>query len=240
MQKRGIQAYQFGDGPRTIVLVGGIHGGYEANTVLLAEKLVDHFRANPADVLPGIRLVIIPVANPDGLARSYGLAGRFNASGVDLNRNWGCNWSETAYLGDMPIDPGPRPFSEPETRALRAYFLEERPDAVIFYHSAIGAIFSGECGDAHPAALWMGDLLSRATGYPHERFTAYEVSGDASDWLAERGVPAAVIELSTHEAVEFERNLAGVMALQCHFALAEARSMPYNPLVQSMCVPPLH
>ncbi len=214
---RDIWAWQFGEGPRSIVLVGGIHGGYEGNTVVLVEQLVNHFRRNPDEVLSGIRLVLIPVANPDGLVRGSELEGRFNGRGVDLNRNWGCEWSSTAFLRDIPVDPGPRPFSEPETMALRAYFVAEPPDAAIFYHSAIGGIFVGACGD-QPGALWLGDLLEETTGYPHQTFTYYDVTGDATNWLAERGIPAVVIELYTRDDPEFARNLAGVMALQRHFA----------------------
>jgi hypothetical protein len=211
-----IWAWQFGDGPRTIVLVGGIHGGYEGNTVVLSEMLINHFREHPEDVLPGIKLVIIPIANPDGLTRGDGLEGRFNANGVDLNRNWGCEWSETAYLHDVPVDPGPRPFSEPESLALRFYFVAEPPDAVIFYHSALGSIFLGSCGGSEPGADWLGDLLADSTGYVYQTsFEYYEVSGDATNWLAERGIPAAIVELGTREYPEFDRNLSGVMALQC-------------------------
>ncbi len=237
---RTIWAWRFGEGPDTIVLIGGIHGGYEANTVILAEQLVNHFRLNPNDILPGIRLVIIPAANPDGLTRGDNIEGRFNARGVDLNRNWGCNWSPTAYLGNEQVDPGPRPFSEPETVALRAYFVAEPPDAVIFYHSALGAIFTGACGGNAPAG-WLGALLEEATGYTHEAaFTHYQVTGDATDWLAERGIPAVVVELETRDDPEFRRNLAGVIALECHFVLDE---LPHNeataqlfPDIHRLCV----
>jgi hypothetical protein len=226
-----IWVWQFGDGPKTIVLVGGIHGGFEANTVVLSEMLVGHLRANPDDVLPGIRLVIIPAANPDGLLRGSDIEGRFNAHGVDLNRNWGCEWSKTATLHDMEVNPGPRPFSEPETLALRSYFLSEEPDAVLFYHSAAGGVFVGDCG-GDLEADWLGELIEASTGYTFSTFDYYEVSGDAADWLAERGIPAAIIELSTHEEPEFERNLQGVMALQCHFAL-EIRYG--HPVVEEVC-----
>lgn len=221
VEGRNIWAWQFGDGPYTIVLVGGLHGGFEGNTVVLAEELVDYFRRHDEDVLPPIRLVIIPVANPDGLVRGSEIEGRFNARGVDLNRNWGCEWSDTAVLRDFEVDPGPRPFSEPESLALRSYFIAEPPDAVIFYHSAAGGIFLGQCG-SEPPARWLGELLEDATGYPHEAtFHYYEVSGDASNWLAERGIPAAVVETYTKDETDFEMNLAGVIALQCHFALLD-------------------
>lgn len=235
VQGHPIWAWRFGDGPHRIVLVGGIHGGYEANSTLLAKQLIGHLLANPADALPGIQLVIIPAANPDGLAQGDDLEGRFNANGVDLNRNWGCGWSKEAYLRNTPVDPGPYPFSEPETRALRAYFIAEPPDAVIFYHSALGAVFTGECGSEHPAARWLGELMAEATGYPYEHFTYYDVTGDAANWLAERGIPALVIELSTRTDTEFQRNWKGIMALQCHFALSASRAMPLDPAVRQRC-----
>jgi hypothetical protein len=234
VEGRDIWAWQFGEGPRTIVLIGGIHGGFEGNTVVLAEELVDYFRRHLNEVLSGVRLVIIPAANPDGLLRGSELEGRFNARGVDLNRNWGCEWSETAVLRDVEVDPGPRPFSEPETVALRMYFIAEPPDAVLFYHSAAGGIFPGQCGDTHPST-WLGELLETATGYPHGQFGYYEVSGDATNWLAERGIPAVVIETYSKEETDFNINLDGVMALQCHFALEETGDDQLDPAIRRHC-----
>ncbi len=231
LEGRPIAVWRFGEGPRRVVLVGGIHGGFEANSALLAEMLVDHFYAHPEDVLPGIQLVLIPVANPDGLVRGRGVEARFNAAGVDLNRNWGCEWSETAILQDMPIDPGAGPFSEPESRALRDFFIAEQPDAVVFYHSAAGGVFTGACGDDHPPAHWLGELLEEATGYPYGVFDHYEVTGDATNWLAEQGIPAAIVELNTQTEPEFEQNLPGVHALQCRLTTAGGS----DPAVQRLC-----
>jgi hypothetical protein len=234
VEGQALWAWQFGHGDQRLVLVGGIHGGYEANSTLLAEMLVDHYRDNPEDMIPGVQLTIIPAANPDGLTRGSDLEARFNANGVDLNRNWGCAWEPTAFLRDIEVSPGPRPFSEPETQALRAFFLAHKPAAVVFFHSAIGAIYMGSCGN-HQKADWMGDLLEEATGYPYRAsFDYYEVSGDATDWLAERDIPAATVELYTRDSPEFERNLQGVQALQC--ALAEkVPASTFSPAYARLC-----
>lgn len=236
VEGRPIWAWQFGDGPWRIVLVGGIHGGYEANSTLLAKQIIGHLLANPTQVLPGIQLVIIPTANPDGLARGEGLEGRFNANGVDLNRNWGCGWSAEAYLRDIPVHAGPYPFSEPETQALRDYFLTQPPDAVIFYHSSLGAVFTGECGDEHPPAQWLGEQIAEATGYPYEHFTYYDVTGDATNWLAEQGVAALVVELSTRTDTEFQRNWRGIVALQCHLTLGGPQAILNDPAALERCM----
>ncbi len=216
---REIEGWRLGEGPRKLVIVGGLHGGWEGNSSELADLLLAHYRLNPDAVLPGVELIIIPAANPDGLAAGSDLDARYNGNGVDLNRNWGCEWSETAYLQDNPIDPGPEPFSEPETQALRDFFLAEQPDAVVFYHSFLAKVFVGDCGDGAPPGLWLGDLLAQATGYTFEHdFSYYEVTGDATNWLATHGIPAAVVELATQTDPEFSRNLPAVQAIQCRFA----------------------
>ncbi len=214
---RPIEVVQFGSGDHAVVLIGGIHGGYEINTVELSNLLIGHFQQRPDDVLPNIRLMIIPNANPDGVVRGTGIEARFNARGVDLNRNWGCEWEATAVVQDLEVNPGSRIFSEPETQVLRQFFLSMMPDVVLFYHSAAGGVFLGECMEA-PAPRWLGDLLEESTGYPHyESFDYYHVTGDASNWLVEQGIPAAVIELYSRDLPEFEANLRGVLAIQCHY-----------------------
>ncbi|MBN1287926.1 MAG: hypothetical protein JXB47_21185 [Anaerolineae bacterium] len=217
-----IVAERFGDGPMPVLLTGGIHGGYEINTVVLMSELGAYFHEHPEAIAPNISLYIIPVANPDGLLRGRGFAGRFNKNGVDLNRNWGCGWLPEAYAGSAHVNPGPAPFSEPETQALRDFILELQPLAVVWYHSAADGIFPGACdGIDRGGSAWLAGRLSRATGYPTGvpfNLYHYDVSGTAPDWVDAQGIPSVDLELSSRKDTEFARNLAGVMALQCHFA----------------------
>jgi murein tripeptide amidase MpaA len=134
VEGRPLVARSFGSGDRLLMLVGGIHGGWEANTVALVDALIAHFAANPDDVLPGVRLVLVPAANPDGVLRGRTPEGRFNTNGVDLNRNWGCDWSPQAVWRDQPVDPGPHPLSEPESQALAETIRLLRPSALLFYN----------------------------------------------------------------------------------------------------------
>lgn len=215
VEGRAIIARQLGSGERVLLLVGGIHGGWEGNTVTLINELISHFEANPADILPGLSLVLIPAANPDGLIRGREEDGRFNANGVDLNRNWGCKWSENARWRDQAVDPGEHPFSEPETQALAALVRRLRPATALFYHSAAGGVFAGSCEGDHGSML-MSQILGQAAGYTYgQAFTAYPVTGTAASWVDGQGIPSADVELQSWTESEFERNLRGIMAVQC-------------------------
>jgi hypothetical protein len=218
---RAIIARTFGEGQRVILLVGGIHGGWESNTVDLMTELGVHFRENPEDILPGFSVVIIPTMNPDGVAVGNDLAGRFNGNGVDLNRNWACGWQPEAVWREGPVDPGARPFSEPESQAVAAFIGSIRPEAVLFYHSAADGVFAGDC--PRRAGAWRSGELSaiygEASGYSYgEAFSAYPVTGTAPSWVDGLDIPAADVELSSARDSQFEQNLRGILAIQCWLA----------------------
>jgi hypothetical protein len=206
--------WRFGQGERVLLLVGGIHGGYEGNTVTLMNELIAHFEAAPEDILPGISILVVPVANPDGLALGRQVAGRFNGNEVDLNRNWGCEWSPDAVWKNESVNPGPHAFSEPETQALAALIRQIQPASAIFYHSAADGVFAGECEGGHGSDI-LAEVIGEAAGYSYgEAFSAYRVTGTAASWVDGQGIPAVDLELSTTRSSEFERNLRGVQAVQ--------------------------
>src|SRR5258708_37413956 len=60
--------YMLGEGPKRVLILGGQHGGPEANTVELVGGLLEYFAGNPLEVPSGIELDVLPIANPDGLA----------------------------------------------------------------------------------------------------------------------------------------------------------------------------
>jgi hypothetical protein len=209
-------ARRAGSGPRVLLLVGGIHGGWEQNTVALVERLADHFAAHPEAVPAGWSIVFVPAANPDGLLLGRTPEGRFNRSGVDLNRNWGCGWQPQAVWRETPVSPGTAAFSEPETQALAALILRLRPQAALFYHSQAGAIYEGDCPgtaeDVDSAAL--AAVYGTASGYAYgEAFAAYPVTGTAAAWADGHGVYSADVELRTSNLTEFDVNLRGVLAV---------------------------
>ena len=228
---RTLELYSFGSGPVHILFVGGIHGGLEWNTVLLAYQALDYFHARPEMVPDPVTMHIVPVANPDGLYRATGKGGRFaeadlrgdlrqarfNDRGVDLNRNWSCNWEPEAVWNQRPVDPGPEPFSEPETRLLRDLVLELSPQAVVFWHSVWGIVVPGECEPGHDAAVELADVYGTAVGYRVQGFGSYHVSGGASDWLTAQGIAGVTVELRDHRSVDWEGHRAAMLAVMNHY-----------------------
>ncbi len=231
---RSIDAYTYGSGSTTLVFVGGLHGGYEWNSTLLAYQFMDYLETRLGVIPATLSIVVVPNANPDGMVRIIGKEGRFaladvpdgdhsegrfNANGVDLNRNFDCKWEESSMWRGRTVSAGTEPFSEPEAKALQNLVSRIKPDAVIFWHSQANAVYASECEDGVlPETLEIMHAYAKASGYePVESFTSYSVTGDAEGWLASIGIPAITVELSSHETVEWEQNIAGVEALFEHY-----------------------
>ena len=109
------------------LLIGGIHGD-EAATIVLLESFVQKFETENRSDLP---VAVIPLANPDSHAHNT----RYNARGVDINRNFGFNWRIESVE-----PPGPEAWSEPETRALRNFILTLQPARIVSLHWALAEI----------------------------------------------------------------------------------------------------
>lgn len=239
VEGRDILAYTYGEGDTHLVFVGGIHGGYEWNSVLLAYEYMDHLRAAPESLPDNMQVTIVPDANPDGTFRMVGKEGRFvaseapqdrddaipgrlNANDVDLNRNFDCKWQPEAVWRGQEVSAGSAAFSEPEARALRDFALKHTPDAFIFWHSRANNVYASECEEGIlPETLDITRAYANAADYGVvEVFDAYPVTGDAEGWLASIGIPAITVELETHADTEWERNIAGVEALYEYYSAA--------------------
>ncbi len=231
VEGRNIEAVTFGDGDTELLFVGGIHGGYEWNSVLLAYRFIDYLKVN-SDIVPdGLSVTIIPSANPDGLYKVTGKdrrfstadisenteagLGRFNANRVDLNRNFDCKWKPDSMWKGNVVSAGDGPFSEPEAVAIRDFVLGNDPASVIFWHSQSNAVYASECEDGILTETTdIMNVYSRAADYTAvDSFDAYEITGDAEGWLASINIPSITVELKTHKTIEWEKNLSGVKAL---------------------------
>ncbi len=236
VQGRKIEAYTFrpvqgGTSTRNLLFVGGIHGGYEWNSVLLAYQAIDYLKANPSLIPADLSVTIIPNLNPDGVfqvtkkegrftvadipASVPNGTGRFNVHSVDLNRNFDCKWQATSTWKTNIVSAGTGAFSEPEAVALKNLVLKNKPLGVVFWHSQSNTVYASECQNGIlPGTLAIMKAYSTASGYAEAKtFTSYAITGDAGDWLASINIPAITVELSTHESIEWEKNLAGIKAL---------------------------
>lgn len=232
VENRDILAYIYGDGPTNIMFIGGIHGGYEWNSVILAYTFIEYLN-NHTDIIPkNLTVTIVPSMNPDALYKVTHKEGkfspsdvthnekllsdaRFNAHNVDLNRNFNCNWQSRSTWQSRSVSAGTSAFSEPESMAISNFILDTHPSAVVFWHSKSNAVYASQCNSGIlPATKELMNVYAEASGYKSvPLFDAYKVTGAAEDWLASINIPAITVELKTHEAIDWEENLSGSIAL---------------------------
>ena len=195
---RPIVAYERGDrsAPATLV-VGVIHGTEPAGLAVIS-------RLRHMQLPPGVHLWLVPTVNPDGLATGT----RQNAHGVDLNRNWPTAWKHNGVPWDGYYS-GPRPLSEPENRAMRAFILRVKPALTIWYHQPLDVVYGS---DPHVAVL---RRYARLSGLPYRRLQA--PPGAATRWERRRfpRSPAFVVEFPAGRisATTAARNARAVLAL---------------------------
>ncbi len=120
---RPIKAWRLGEpGAPKYVVISTMHGN-ERQTKRIVTALRDGRR------IRGIDLWVVPVYNPDGFARNT----RKNGRGVDLNRNYPQDWADL----DGSYESGPKPASEPETRAMMAFLSEIQPRRIVSFHQPL-------------------------------------------------------------------------------------------------------
>jgi predicted deacylase len=208
---RPLEVYTFGNGEKHRMIIAGIHGGYEGNTIRLADQLIQVLRARPELVPDEFTLYILRALNPDGEARSSSYKGRVNENLVDLNRNWPSHWQKTWPLEGCwtytYVTGGNHPASEPETRALMNFLLTYRIEALINYHSAALGIFPGG-QPPDPGSVSLAEAIAAVSDYPYPPVeTGCQYTGQLIDWAADQGVSAVDIELTNHTDTDLIQNL---------------------------------
>lgn len=208
-----ITAYHFGNGSDEMILVGGTHGSYSANTAELAEEFISYLGNNESLVPENMRVTVIPVVNPDGLAAG-GTTGRFNANDVDINRNFDCDWAATSMWRDQEVSGGSAAFSEPEAQAIRDYVSEVNVVGAIVWFAAEGKVYPSACeGAPSNASVALAATFANAAGYGAEaEFDAYTINGDMVNWMAKEGIPAISVLLTDRNGIEWNKNEAGFKA----------------------------
>jgi protein MpaA len=158
---RLIVAYHVGDRHGIPVLVFGCIHGNECAGIPVADALTRvHTRLD---------LWIVPNLNPDG----YAAGTRQNGRGVDLNRNWSYDWPGGGHPWDTYY-PGPRPFSERESRLARKLILRVHPRVTIWFHQHMDLVWAWAAG-SHA-----GRVYARAAGMRY--YHHHNLPGTAINW----------------------------------------------------------
>ncbi|GAB2445830.1 hypothetical protein GCM10027062_28490 [Nocardioides hungaricus] len=160
---RPIPAYHLGQsGYPRVVLIATMHGD-ESRTRLILRSLRD---GRP---IRRLNLWVVPVYNPDGLARGT----RKNVRGVDLNRNYPYRWADL----DGDYESGPRPGSEPETRAMMRFLRDVRPRWLISFHQPLYGV------DTDTKSPRFSRRVARHLNLPRKSFTCGGVCrGTMTGW----------------------------------------------------------
>jgi protein MpaA len=159
---RPIYAYRVGpDGGEPVLVVGCTDGDEPAGIAIVTALR----RLTPPTA---VDLWLLPTINPDGLvARTTG-----NAHGVDLNRNFPYAWRHLGGSGHF--NSGPRPLSEPETRALHRFLLRVKPHLAIWFHQPLALV------DDSQGSRRLERSFARLIGLPLRPLTDYP--GSITNW----------------------------------------------------------
>ena len=142
VQRRPIMCIELGTGSDVIFIMATIHGNEAAGTPLV-RRLSWYLRERP-ELLSGRKVVLMAVANPDGMVNGT----RYNARGVDLNRNFeAANRINTKETGLLPL-------SEPEAVIIKQLIEKYRPDRIVSIHQPLNCIDYD--GPAQMLAIHMG------------------------------------------------------------------------------------
>jgi hypothetical protein len=205
VEGRAIWAYSVGEGNKDFLMIGAMHGD-ERNTASLVTSMIDEFRARPGLIPDDTKLIFVPTLNRDG----YYDNNRFNARGVDLNRNSKTkDWEKTTYIGSqrIPNGGGAYPNSEAETRIIQKLVLEYDPFFTVSYHSAAGMVLTNGRYVRNITRSYANETEYRYVDQSSgDEGFGYRITGDFTVWLYEKGYRAMTVELPTRNSADFGNN----------------------------------
>ncbi|MGB9824074.1 MAG: M14 family zinc carboxypeptidase [Candidatus Hydrothermia bacterium] len=169
--------------PEPKVRFVGVHHGNEWISAeipfLYAKYLLENYNSNTQvqNLVNNREIFIIPILNPDGHVAQT----RYNANGVDLNRNYG-------YI---KIASGSGPYSEPETRSMHEFSKTKNFNMSLSFHS--GAVYVNYIWNYTPVrsaddrynqlVYYYSQQYGNITGYPiTEGYDWYQTTGDLNDY----------------------------------------------------------
>jgi len=95
------------------------------------------------EVLKDTEFQIVVNGNPESRRKveSGDFCLRVDPNGVDLNRNWDEEWQPDDTMGPAQTNPGPSPFSEPETKVFKSLVSDYMPSTFLTVHSGTKGMY---------------------------------------------------------------------------------------------------
>lgn len=176
VEGRPIEYETLGRGRERVLIMASIHGNEPAGTPLV-HRLREYLQRHP-QFLEGRRVILIPVANPDGYA--YGT--RYNVRRVDINRNFPAENFEPSRRF------GPHPLSEPESQVLQEIIHRYKPDRIVSIHQPL------QCVDYDGPATQLAQMMGKWSDLPIRRLGGRP--GSLGSYAGDiHGIPIITLEL---------------------------------------------
>lgn len=202
------------------VVFAGCHHSREIVTpemvLMQAEAMVAGYGkdAETTAAIEGRETWLVPMVNPDGhhIVMTKGIDQRKNGNnatggkrrvGVDLNRNYDAVWGTVGDSGSPEADTfrGTKPFSEPESQAVRDLIRATKPAVYLTFHSYSNCVMwpydSTREVPADKRLPILGKALGKQSGYEaYQGAEMYLNSGDDVEWAyRELGTLAYTVEI---------------------------------------------
>jgi len=181
VRKQPLLCTIIGNGQDVTLVLATIHGNEPAGTPLV-RHLSKYLQQN-TQLLEGRKVVLLPVANPDGMAYNT----RFNARGVDLNRNFASgNRINSREFGYNAL-------SEPEAQAVEQLIREYEPDRIVSIHQPLA------CIDYDGPAYSMANKMAQHCDLPVKKIGAKPGSLGSYAGLT-LGIPIVTFEMKQSDS----------------------------------------
>ncbi len=149
----------------------------------------------------------IPMLNPDGvdICQTKNPLYKANKNGVDLNVNFRARWGtgrQNSLKAGSENYIGAYPFSESETRAIRDFTLDIRPDMTVSYHSKGEEIYYKFHQDVYREKrdLALAKKVAKVTKYKIKE-TPFSAGG-YKDWCIQNlFIPSLTIEVGNDNII---------------------------------------
>jgi len=221
VQNRPIYCTHFGNGICHVLFASAIHGN-EVGTIKLAHHLIQWLKNRS---FQNLTISVIPCLNPDGYALAKcrpqffqgGIMGRLNGNGVDLNRNFPtASFKQNAsrnfgkeYLETAHVNAGKHGGSEPETKALTSYVLDNDISFVCMLHSRGNDVMSGyDDLSGAIAKLYADATVSRLL--PSDHWRQLSQTGICAEWCNENQIATIEVETPYRWGSDWERQRKGI------------------------------